>query len=336
MSIEIVLYPSEATKDQLRNHLVSCGFVKCEHLWDWGRGSLSFAWFEERDFKSFDGVEATIYDPGKEKRDAARGCRWALHTRTRASASSFDRAQQNYVIRTARKAFGGRFHNDWHGTNRYTPIEPDQRGAAGRGIYLSYERVREDIAAVKWALPEPSITLESNDKLARATRRQDPVRRLYSALIPFAVAALEHFFGQTFRVLLRYDTKAQARLNTHKAKVPMEDVLRISAGRTTVEDVVARSHNFQGISGIHKAFDEWFQIDFWKMIRRRKRVGKRVLFLQGRLQQIIEFRHGVIHRFEFDPDLDRAAIEEILDVTMALIEVFVDHLERAKGLRIRD
>ena len=37
----------------------------------------------------------------------------------------------------------------------------------------------------------------------------DPTRVLYNALVPFVLAALEHFFSQAFRILLRYNDKAR-------------------------------------------------------------------------------------------------------------------------------
>jgi hypothetical protein len=122
MSIEITLYPKIATKDQLRRHLLTLGYVRTDHLWDWPKGAIHFHWFEEEDFKSTDGVEATIYTPSDENREKYGGCLWALHTRTRLSASRFDQEHQNETIRLARRQFGGMFFNDWYGNNRYTPL----------------------------------------------------------------------------------------------------------------------------------------------------------------------------------------------------------------------
>ena len=231
MSTEVILYPTDATKDQLKKHLLTLGYVSSRHLWNWPTGSIHFWWFERNDFKSFDGVEATIYQPGPEEQKKYGKCTWALHTRTRAGASVFDKEQQNHTIRTARKLFGGTFYNDWHGVNRYTPLWKEERGPAGRGIYLSYETVIQNIGAVQFSLPQPTFSLAKDNKMAESLSRHDPVRVLYNALVPFAVSALEHFFGQTFRILLQYDPNAHKRLQEVTRKIEVKDVLAISKGR---------------------------------------------------------------------------------------------------------
>jgi hypothetical protein len=193
MSIEIVYHPARATKADLKRHLISLGFRPTAHLWEWPKGSVHYHWFERRDYLSFDGVEATIFPVGAEDSDIPTPLGWALHTRVRSSGSSFDRDQQNHVIRTARKQFS-----------------------------------------------------------------------------------------------------------------------------------------------IHKAFQEWLNIDFWSLIRRRRRVGQRVVRLQQRLDEIIESRHGVIHRFEFNRGLRREDLQDILATSLILIETLVDHLERDRNLHIKD
>jgi len=337
MSIEIIYYPEIASKGNLRKHLVGLGFQPCNHLWNWPKESLHFWWFEASQYKSFDGIEATIYPKGDKERESYPRGDWALHTRTRASASPGDREYQNLVIRTARKKFGGEFINDWYGRNRYIPIESDRRDAVARGIYLSYEHVISKISAVKFALPNPN---EGFEKLVgtkfETLATADPVRVLYNALVPFAVAAIEHFFSQSFKILLKYDEKAQERLRQQSRKIEIPDVLSIRDGKKTIEDVVADWYSFQRITSIHAAFNEWFGINFWNLLRRRKKIGKRMLLLEKRLNQLIEFRHGLVHRFELDLELRRKDLEEILELVVALIDIFVDELERRRKIPIRD
>lgn len=201
MSIEVILHPKNATRDQLRQLLEKRGYHPTDHLWDWPKGSLNYHWFDRTDYRSFDGVEATIYPPSDENKLKKLGqCAWALHTRTRVSASPADKQEQNETIRAARQMFGGSFYNDWYGNNRYTPIEEDSRDAPARGIYLAYEFVIHNISAVRFALPEPNEGLEKlvGTKL-EALSTADPTRVLYNALVPFAVSALEHFLVSASR-----------------------------------------------------------------------------------------------------------------------------------------
>jgi hypothetical protein len=327
-----------ATREQLREHLSSFGYLPSGHLRSWPEGSLNYYWLERQEYKSFDGVEATIFPVASEKRDQYGGCEWALHTRTRVAASSFDLEQQNTIIRTARKKFGGFFINDAYGKNRYTPVEKDTRGPIGRGIFLSYEFVKDKLEILRYALPGPMIQNlpDKDSKIGKWMSQNDPARVLYNALVPFTVAALEHFFGQSFKIILRYDEKAQKRLLEQTRKIDMQDVIAIAAKEKTIEDVIADWYSFQNIQSITVAFKEWFNIDLWKILRRRKRVGRRVFLLEKQMNTIIQFRHGLIHRFEFDLDLNQEQIAEVIDTTLVLIETFIDYLEKERGIKVRD
>ncbi len=239
----MILYPKTASKETLRKHLVSLGFQKCDHLWPWPKGSIHFSWFESEDFQSVDGVEATIFPLEREETEKHGGCEWGMHTRTRASASPSDRQKQNEVIRTARKAFGGQFTNDGaYGNNHYIAIEDDGKSPAGRGIFLSYEYVMQHSSLVKLALPMPITSagpvdaVSNNDmNVKEYIEMHDPARVIYNALIPFAVAALEHFFSRTFKILLRYDKTAKRRLSEQNRKVEMQDALAIASGEMSIE-----------------------------------------------------------------------------------------------------
>lgn len=337
MSTEITLHPPNAKRDDLVALLEGLGFKPVNHLWNWPTGSLCYYWFEDADYQSFDGVEATIFPPSAEEQQKLGKCGWAIHTRTCASASHADKEQQNHVIRLARTRYGGVFYNDWFGKNRYTKLPPDPRDAVARGIYIAYEFVADSIRAVRFALPEP---MDNLDKLSgtdlNVLATADPTRVLYNALVPFAVAALEHFFSRCFKILLHYDPKAQARLGQQTRKIDLPDVLAIQAGTKTIEDVVADWYSFQNIASIHSAFSDWFGIDFWKLLRRRKKVGKSLPILERRLDELIQVRHGIIHRLAIDRELNRKQIQEILDLALAVVDTLVDHLEVTRGHPIRD
>ena len=164
MSIEITFHPETSDKQDLRALLLELGFEPWKHLRNWPEGSLHFRWFNDVAYQSYDGVEATIFSPTEALKEGFPPCAWALHTRTRVWASPADRKQQNHVVRTARARFGGGFYNDSTGKNRYTKIEDDGRDAPSRGIYLTYESVRESISAVQF--PCPTRHRNSNGTLA--------------------------------------------------------------------------------------------------------------------------------------------------------------------------
>lgn len=338
MSIEVVLHPKNASREHLRDFLTELRFVPTEHLFEWPERSLHYKWFDRTDYRSFDGVEATIYQPSDDEDIKQLGlCTWALHTRTRASASPADKEQQNNLIRIARHKFGGNFYNDWYGKNRYTCVPPDPRDAAARGMYIAYEFVRDNISAVKFALPEP---VEGFEKFIgtkfEALSTDDPTRVLYNALVPFAVAALEHFFSQCFKILLKYESRARERLELQTRKVDLAEVLPIESGTKTIEDIVADWYSFQNIASIHRAFSDWFEIDSWKLLRRRRKIGKRLPILEKQFNELIQFRHGIVHGLLVNNELRKQEIQEILDLALAVVDTFVDYLEKARGKPIRE
>ena len=51
---------------------------------------------------------------------------------------------------------------------------------------------------------------------------------------------------------------------------------------------------------------------------------------------IINVRHGVVHKFKFNTELRKQDIHEILDLVLVIINTFVDYLEQNKGKIIRD
>ena len=337
MSIEITLYPDTSDKQGLKSILVELGFEPTNHLWDWPEGSLHFQWFNDVGYQSYDGVEATIFSPTEALEAGSPRCAWALHTRTRASASPADRKQQNHVVRTARARFGGAFHNDSAGKNRYTKIEDDGRDAPSRGIYLAYESVQDSVSAVQYALPDPTPGFErlvGTD--LEPLSEMDPQRVLYNALVPFAVAAVEHFLSRSFKVLLEFDPKTCDRLLRLTRKVEIVEAISIAEGEMSIGDVVVGWYNFQNLDSIQKAFDEWLGIDFRATLRRRRRIGRRVVTLDAEFGRIIEARHGVIHRLHIDRGLQKHGISELLDAAMAVVDAFVDHLESHRSMRVRD
>lgn len=202
---------------------------------------------------------------------------------------------------------------------------------------MSYELVTEKLTSLRFALPEPNEHLEKMvGTPLEALAKVDPTRVLYNALFPVAVAAIEHFFSQSFKIMLRHDSDAQAKLRSQNKKIEIPDVYAIRDGQKSIEDVVAEWYSFQSISSIHTAFKDWFGIDFQSLIRRRKKVGNKVPLLERRLASLIDFRHGIVHRFSLDHGLRKQDIVDTLDMVQVLIDVFVDDLEKRRGVPIRD
>ena len=68
----------------------------------------------------------------------------------------------------------------------------------------------------------------------------------------------------------------------------------------------------------------------------KEKIGKRIILLEKQLNNIIQFRHGVIHRFELDLDVNRDEIITILDSAIILMEAFIDYMETDRNVIIRN
>lgn len=298
---------------------------------------MNYSWFDHQDFKSIDGVSADIYPVSEEEQSITKN-KWALHVRNLYSASWYDVAMLNEVLRGARKRFGGTIKGDY-GTNRYAPLWDDKSTPVSRGISGVYQHVKQELSAVKFALPEPSInhpqlTGEKIDDFLEFTKRLDPSRVIYNGLVPFAVAMFEYFFSQAFRVLIAYDKLALEKRENHKAKFEFSAILDIHRNKRSIEELIAENYTFQNLDQLNKAYKDWLEIDVRKIFFKKKRIGKSITFLENRISEIIQYRHGIVHHFEIDRSLTRDAYIHILDAISLAIEEFVLFIETKYKINI--
>lgn len=339
MGRDLTLYPKKATKQELRIYLEGLGFRRCRHLWNWPAGTLNYSWFDHKDFKSIDGVSADIYPVSGEELEVS-GNPWALHVRNVYSASWYDVKMLNDVLRGARKLFGGTIKGDY-GTNTYAPLWENTSTPISRGVAAIYAHVSQELLTVKFALPAPTMQPPEPagmDKKMREfvefTKSFDPSRVVYNGLVPFAVAMFEYFFSQVFRVLITYDDLACRKKQSHNAKIDFSMLLEVSSGQRTIEDVITSFYTFQNLNQLNKAYKEWLDIDVRKILYTKARIGRTVSFLEHRINEIIQFRHGIVHHFEIDKSLTRDDYLAILAAVEKTMAEFIKFLETKYGITI--
>jgi hypothetical protein len=153
-------------------------------------------------------------------------------------------------------------------------------------------------------------------------------------LVPFLVAAIEHLFREIFEILLKYDTAAQSALQVQNRKVAFSEAAALVRGELTLEHLASDWYSFQNLDSIQKAYKEVLGIDIWKAIRRRRKVRKKRPLLSEALASLIGARHGVIHRFSLDKELDRDGFLHLLELVRTLIDVVAREVERKLGVSI--
>ena len=337
MGRDLTLYPDKASRKDLSDYLKNLGFVRCGHFWDWPKGTLNYLWFDHVDFRSIDGVSADIY-PVRNEEKGITGNECALHVRNLYSASWHDVKMLNDVLKGAKKRFGGTIKGDY-GTNKYAPLWKDDSTPMSRGISTIYHHVTQTISAVKLSLPDPYIqspppTGKKIDEFIEFTKTLDPSRIIYNGLVPFAVSMFEYFFSQTFQVLIAYDEFALKRRSSYKLKVEFETVLELQNKSRTLESIIAESYTFQNLDQLKKAFKEWLGIDVRNILYKKKKIGDSVRFLENRVSEIIQYRHGIVHHFAIDKTLTKEGYIHILEAIEKAISEFIIFVEKKYGLRI--
>lgn len=337
MGRDLTLYPHQATRNDLKNYLENLGFTKCKHLWEWPKGTLNYFWFDHDDFKSIDGVSADIY-PATDAEPNLTANKWALHVRNLYSASWHDVNMLNEVLRGARNLFGGTIKGDY-GTNRYAPLWKDNSTPISRGISAIYQHVTREISAVRHSLPEPlmeppKLTGTKFDELLKYTQSMDPSRVLYNGLVPFAVSMFEYFFSQAFQVLIKYDESALNKRRYHKQKITFESLLEVDQKEATVESIIAQNYTFQNLNQLNKAYKDWLDIDVRELLYKKKRIGNSVSFLEKRISDIIQYRHGIVHHFSIDRSLTRQGYIHILEAVEKSLEELTSFIEKKYNIEV--
>lgn len=347
LSIEIWQFPKCATKEQLRKCLLELGYVKGRNLfWPGPPGTLSFFWQQTEDYRSTSGVDASIL-PLDAQGQAAWNTdnEWAVRTRTSIWASTFDKDFHNRTVRHIRTVFGGTFYNDEFGRNRYIVVEHRESTPVSRGVHAVLMQLEAELDALEHALPAEMIEgvltprggiTEATDEtgIVRFSKQMDPARTVYNALVPFLVAVIEHFFRECFEILLKYDSSAIGKLEEQSRKLSFTEATAIARHELTVERVVSGWYSFQNMESIQKAYKDLFEIDVWKVLRLRKKVRGRLPTVLKALRELIGARHGVVHHFSMDRDLDREGFLYLLHLVRALLGLVSEEIEHKLGVEL--
>lgn len=347
MSIEIWQFPKKASRQNLIEVLQQAKFTKGENpFWPGPKGTIHYFWSEPADFKSTSGVDASIIPLDEKAKEAWETKNdWGVRTRTSIWASSFDKGHHNQIVRTIRKRFGGTFYNDHFGKNRYIKIEKIESTPASRGIYSLLERLEGELSKLEHALPEEMVKsvmsplgeiTDKNDTsgILAITKQQDPSRIIYNALIPFLVSILEHFFRETFEILIKYDSKSRKIIESQNKKVTFQEAIAIEQGDLPLERVVSNWYSFQNVDSIQRAYKEILDIDVWKILRRRKKVRDKLPNLMEALQNLIGARHGVVHHFSIDYELNKENFLILLNLVGSILEVVGNEIERKLNVKL--
>ena len=232
MSIEVTLHPRCLTNADCKrfwwssdlNAVAICGA---------GRNArLHFRWFSDIEYQSYDGVEATIFVPTEGLDEVpglvpgrcthGRVLRQALPTKNSRTASSVPRENVSAVRSTT--TVQARTDTRRLRTTGAMPPAAVSTGPTNPCASRS--------APSSTPCPIRRLTWNAlSGPISNLSPRWTPRRVLYNALVPFTLAAVEHFLSRSFKVLLEFDPNARERLQRQTRRVDMSEVLSIAEGR---------------------------------------------------------------------------------------------------------
>jgi hypothetical protein len=264
----------------------------------------SYMWYEHEDYKSWVGVELTIFQTSGEP--------VVVYTRSRASRSYWDLTQQNKTLRLIRDLLGGSFTTD-AGKNRYWhPEEPAPKPVAS-GCYIARWRFNNALIKPRIYLSQRGLNQPNAKAEPTGHRFIDEMNpRLFSnnLLMPFLIAIWEEYFKSSFIAMLRYSTQREAALK--RARLNQNHLEMIAAGTSTIEHALAESLSFQRpnvIANNFKLIDPHFNLStpLHKPYRRRKES------LFEAIDTYVETRNEFVHTGTMDTQLTDKKIEKALD-----------------------
>jgi hypothetical protein len=232
-------------------------------------------------------------------------------------ASAYDIFEQNNTIRNLRKYCNAWFVSDM-GTNRYFDEMPLVKGAES-GCYFALQKLENNFSLLCHSLSKYPVDNEAEKSIMEIGGFPTPSIFNANVYSSFLCSLIEEYFKSTFIALLKYSDKKDKILN---AKFSPFDMKEISEGKKTVEEVYAGTLSFQNLEKIVSNFRNLDnKLDIGIPLKKPYHRRKRSLYLQ--LIDILERRHGVIHRMDIDFTYNSISLSnDIKDVKTALKRVY--------------
>jgi hypothetical protein len=288
------------SKKTIEELLILMGYEKYMHV---------FFKEDDRDYKYLSGIKVWQCDENDKE--------YIWRVRTQMFATSYDIFEQNNTIRNLKKYCNAWFVSDM-GTNRYFNEIPLVKGAES-GCYLALQKLDNNFKLLGYSLSKYPEDQESEKSMLEISGFPTPSIFNANVYSSFLCSLIEDYFKSTYIALLKYSDKKEKILNIKFSPFDMKD---ISDGNKTVEEVYAGMLSFQNIQKIIFNFHSLdSNLDIGVPLKKPNNRRKRCLYLQ--VNDILERRHGMIHRMDFDYSYNTIMLSnDIKDIKVALKRVY--------------
>lgn len=242
---------------------------------------------------------------------------WIYQIRSQIWATGYDLKKMNDTLRNFRLYCDAYFISDL-GKNRYFQEELLIKGAES-GCYFAIERLINNFSLLKYALQKYPEDNEGEKMMHEMTAF--PSANIFNANVysTYLCSLIEEYFKSTYIALLKYSDRKE---KIYSGKISPYDMADISDGKKSMEEVFTRSMSFQNIQKIcsnFKGLDN--KLDISEPLKQPYRRRKKSFYIQ--IDEILERRHGLIHRLEIDNEYNsEVLLKDIQDVTVAIKRVY--------------
>ena len=278
-------------------------------LMDYKKKDSFFYCGNDDEYIFFTGVQVWLCDENDEE--------WIYHVRSQIDAVGYDLKKMNDTIRCLKQYCDATFESD-NGKNRYFQEKTLIKGAQS-GCYFAVERLFNNFSLLKYALskyPHDNIAEKSAHEIVGM-----PTPNMFNANVysTYLCSLIEEYFKTTYIALLKYSERKEKILNV---KFSSYDLVEISNGNKTVEEVFASTLSFQNIQKICSNFHSLDnKMDIGRALKQPYNKRKKNLYDQ--INDILERRHALIHRLEIDDSYNTERLKkDIRDVIDAIKRVY--------------
>ena len=229
----------------------------------------------------------------------------------------YDLQKMNETLRSLKLYCDASFESDY-GKNRYFP-ENNFIKYAESGCYFAVERLFNNFSILSMALSRYPDDIEGDKAMYEMYGLPTPSTFNANVYSTYLCSLIEEYFRSTYIALLKFSSRKDKILNV---KFSPYDLIDISNGKKTVEEVFASTLSFQNIKKSCANFRNLDNgLDIGIALKRPYHKRKKNLYEQ--VNEILERRHGLIHHLELDGDYSTENLQkDIEDITAAIKRVY--------------
>lgn len=277
----IHIYKDKHNAKSIEDLIIMLGYEKINNHYYCGSDS---------DYKYHSGIH--IY-----KKNELIDNKYTFYLRMNAWANGFDIIKANDTLKALKKYCSAEFVTD-NGKNRYfcTPEDSELLFGAESGCYLAVERFNNGFQYLIILLNECEQESKFPKEATKLFGVPSPEIMNANIYLTYLCSLVENYFRDTYIALLRFSERKKSVFNN---KITVDNLLDVSNGNSTIEEVYARTLSFQNIQKIvqnFKSLDK--RLDIGSVLK--KPYHKRKQNLYDKMNEIFERRHAMVHHVQID------------------------------------